>query len=121
MAHYVEGIKQLSFSEVKELYDQSVKKPILIDVRELEEYTEAHIPGIPLIPMSEIANRAGDFAKDEEYVFVCRSGRRSHEVAKFFQENGVDKVANYEGGMLEWDGPVETGEEHIVKKISELY
>lgn len=121
MAHKVEGIRQLSFTEVKELYDQSSKSPIFIDVRELEEYTSGHIPGIPLIPMSEIANRAGELAKEEEYVLVCRSGRRSHEVAKFFQENGIENVANYEGGMLEWEGPLETGEEHVVKKISELY
>ena len=121
MSHNVEGVKQLTFTEVKELYDQSGTSPILIDVREIDEYTDAHIPGIPLIPMSEMANHADEFKRNEEYVFVCRSGRRSHEVAKFFQEHGIENVANYDGGMLEWEGPVKGGKENVIKHARELY
>ncbi|WP_240468695.1 rhodanese-like domain-containing protein [Gracilibacillus sp. YIM 98692] len=116
-----EDVNQLSNQEVKEIFEDKQSKQILVDVREYEEYVDQHIPGIPLVPMSEIAEKVEDFKKDESYVFVCRSGRRSHEVSRFFLENGFQKVANYDGGMLNWDGPVETGEENIVDDVKDIY
>ncbi|PSL46879.1 rhodanese-related sulfurtransferase [Salsuginibacillus halophilus] len=121
MSFELEGVEQLSNEEVHSLYEESDRGTIFIDVRELEEYTEAHIPGIPLIPMGEMIDIAGELKSDERYVLVCRSGRRSHEVAKFLKGQGIKNVANYEGGMLEWPGPRAQGEEFIVENVSELY
>lgn len=121
MAFLKENISQLSYDEVLDIYEKKQDEPILIDVRELEEYVEGHIPGIPLIPMSEIVDIVDDFQKDKEYIFVCRSGRRSHEVAKFFKENNVENVHNYADGMLGWEADRKQGEEWIIKKTEELY
>lgn len=103
MAEIIEGVSHLN---TKELY-QILKDPDqadvqIIDVREQEEYEAGHIPGVPLIPMSEIPDKIEQFDKNVEYIFVCRSGRRSLEVAKFFQSEGIEKVHNYAGGMLDW-------------------
>lgn len=116
----LEGINQIDYPELQKLVNQPTPK-ILLDVREYEEYIEGHIPGIPLIPMSEIVDLIDEFEKDHDYVFICRSGRRSQEVAKFFKMNGIEAVSNYEGGMLEWEGKIETGETNIVKEVSEIY
>ncbi len=116
----LEGINQIKYPELQELVNLPTSK-ILVDVREYEEYIEGHIPGIPLIPMSEIIDLIEEFNKDQEYVFICRSGRRSQEVAKFFKMNGIELVSNYEGGMLEWQGDIEKGETNIVKQVSEIY
>lgn len=121
MAFEKENVSQLSFAEIKLIYDQKKQSPILIDVRELEEYEEGHIPGIPLIPMSEIVDLVDEFNKDEEYVLVCRSGRRSHEVSKFFINSGINNVHNYADGMLGWESEKTTGHEWIVKRVNELY
>lgn len=119
MAYVKENISQLSYEEVKEIPENN--SLLLLDVRELEEYVEGHIPTIPLVPMSEIVDLIDQFDKNEEYVLVCRSGRRSHEVAKFFKDNGIEKVHNYAGGMLEWEGPITTGEENVIKDMKQLY
>lgn len=121
MAFEIENVKQLNYEEVKEIYDQNEPRPIIIDVREHEEYVHGHIPKVPLIPMSQIENLIQDFDPNEKYILVCRSGRRSHEVAKFFKDNGIDDVSNYTGGMLEWEGPIEVGEQNIVKNVRDIY
>ncbi|WP_280769457.1 rhodanese-like domain-containing protein [Salipaludibacillus daqingensis] len=121
MAFEKENVSQLSYDEVKNIFEQKKTSPILIDVRELEEYEEGHIPGIPLIPMSEIVDLVDEFKKDEEYVLVCRSGRRSHEVSKFFKSNGIDNVHNYADGMLGWEAEKTPGHEWVVEKVNEIY
>jgi rhodanese-related sulfurtransferase len=108
-AEVVEGVPQLDIENVKRLWEKKPEGVHLIDIREDEEYVAGHIPGIPLVPMSEIVDRMDEFKPDQEYVFVCRSGRRSHEVSKYFLFNGFTKVNNFSGGMLTWDGPVDTG------------
>lgn len=121
MATEKENVTQLSYEEVKEVFEEGKSRPILIDVREHEEYIEGHIPNIPLIPMSEIVDLVQDFDPNEEYILVCRSGRRSHEVAKFFKDNGINYVSNYADGMLEWQGPIERGEQNIIKSVRDIY
>lgn len=111
MGKEIEGVIHVDVNELKEELSQG--KSLVVDIRELEEYEEAHIPGVPLVPMSQIADLIEDFEKDKDYVFVCRSGRRSLQVSKFFQQNGIENVRNYEGGMLEWDGELLAGQEHV--------
>jgi rhodanese-related sulfurtransferase len=78
----------------------------LVDVREHEEVAEGKIPQAKHIPMGEIPNSLDQFDKDKEYIFICRSGRRSENVCYYLQELGY-KVRNMVGGMLEWTGDVE--------------
>lgn len=119
MAFEKEGVLQIDVEELKETMKN--KQSIIIDIRELEEYVAAHIPGLPLIPMSEIVDLIDEFQKDQSYVLVCRSGRRSHETAKFFKMNGIEDVKNYAGGMLEWDEDIQTGEEKVVQNVKDIY
>jgi rhodanese-related sulfurtransferase len=105
----IEGVPQLSVEDVREILEKKPEGVHLIDVREEEEYEAGHIPGIPLVPMSEIVDRMDEFKPDQEYVFVCKGGGRSHKVSKYFLLNGFAKVNNFYGGMLTWDGPFEAG------------
>lgn len=118
MPEIIEGVSHLNADEVQEVLNQSSPNVYVIDVREPEEYEAGHIPGIPLLPMGEIPDHIDSFDKDAEYIFVCRSGRRSLEVARFFQNEGIEKVHNYLGGMLEWDKEIVHGDEHIIKEFS---
>ncbi|WNF38631.1 rhodanese-like domain-containing protein [Bacillaceae bacterium IKA-2] len=120
MSSVIDEIIQYNYNELKEIYDHD-STTIIIDVREEEEYEEAHIPRIPLLPMSEIVDVIDDFAKDKKYVLVCRSGRRSQEVALFFKDNGIDEVANYADGMLGWQGEIASGLEHVITDVKLLY
>jgi rhodanese-related sulfurtransferase len=75
----------------------------LIDVREDEEVAFGIVPGAKHIPMGEIPARMDEFSQDKEYIFICRSGRRSENVCYYLQEQGY-KCVNMIGGMLEWEG-----------------
>ncbi|OLO40623.1 sulfurtransferase [Alkalihalophilus pseudofirmus] len=121
MAYEVEGIKQIETNELQEIVNEGKADPILVDVREPEEYVEGHISNIPLIPMHNLPALIDQFDKDKEYIFVCRSGNRSQNVAMFFKERGFDKVSNYAGGMLAWDGELATGMERVITDVKELY
>ncbi|NWL89885.1 MULTISPECIES: rhodanese-like domain-containing protein [unclassified Paenibacillus] len=117
MSEIIGGVSHIDCDELQHILQNSNNKTLVIDVREPEEYIAGHIPGIPLIPMNEIPDYIGDFDMDREYVFVCRSGGRSYQVARYFQQNGFDKVHNYSGGMLEWDYDIAEGPENIIQEF----
>jgi len=102
MPHKIEEVSHLDWQELKDLLEDQNRTAVVIDVREPEEYEAAHIEGLPLIPMGDIIDWTEKLDPEKEYVFVCRSGRRSFEVAKYFQNNGFSNVHNFAGGMLSW-------------------
>jgi phage shock protein E len=82
----------------------------LLDVREQWEYDEAHIPGVTLLPLGEVAGRLDEIPRDKEVIVTCRSGNRSGQVTDYLRQNGFDNVHNMTGGILDWQAagyPVE--------------
>ena len=73
----------------------------LLDVREEWELGVASVPGIVHIPMGEVRSASASWIADKEVVVLCRSGRRSLEVARFLQQNGF-RAVNLAGGILAW-------------------
>ncbi|WP_054636537.1 rhodanese-like domain-containing protein [Thalassobacillus sp. C254] len=100
MSKEMDGIKQLSYEELKEIYEKSDQDKIIVDVREIDEYIAGHIPRIPLIPMSEIAEKAGDFDKSKEHIFICRSGRRSSRWLSSFNHKESLAIISLEACLL---------------------
>lgn len=76
---------------------------VLIDVREQWEYDAGHIPGITLIPMSEIEARISEIPTDKTVVFACQSGVRSSQVFNWLSSNGYENVYNMAGGFAAWE------------------
>lgn len=75
---------------------------VLLDVREAWEIEIANVPDTVHIPMGEIAERASELDPARDTVVLCRSGRRSLEVARYLEQNGFKSVANLTGGILAW-------------------
>lgn len=75
---------------------------LLLDVREEWELKVASVPDFVHIPMGEIRARIGELDPERETVVICRSGRRSLEVARFLEQQGFRSVANLTGGILAW-------------------
>ena len=73
----------------------------LLDVREEWELGVASVPDVVHIPMGEVADRLGELDRGREVVVLCRSGRRSLQVANVLQQNGFQAV-NLAGGILAW-------------------
>jgi glyoxylase-like metal-dependent hydrolase (beta-lactamase superfamily II)/rhodanese-related sulfurtransferase len=86
----------------------------ILDVREPQEFVGplGHIPGAILIPLGELAERAGELARDRPIVTVCRAGSRSAQATVILREASFTDIANLAGGMLRWRAeghPVEGG------------
>jgi rhodanese-related sulfurtransferase len=79
---------------------QQPDAPLVIDVREIEEYEEAHIAGVLLKPLATIDSL--DVDRDSEIVLVCRSDRRSAIAYEVLAERGYTRLWNMQGGMIEW-------------------
>lgn len=74
----------------------------IVDVREQEEFDAVRVPGIPLIPMSELLERI-DELPEGPLVIMCHSGGRSASVADYLENQvGREDVANLEGGIIAW-------------------
>ncbi|GAA0500451.1 rhodanese-like domain-containing protein [Salinibacillus aidingensis] len=97
--------------EIKEITPEEVEETLhtdnytVIDVREDEEVQQGMIEGAKHIPLQQIPESLDQLDKNEEYVLVCRSGRRSYNASQYLQEQGY-KVRNMTGGMLNWKGEV---------------
>lgn len=83
---------------------------LLIDVREQDEYDEAHIEGAVLCPLSDLPQQIQniDFESaqnaNKKIIFQCLKGGRSAQAINFAQENILKNVDlyNLEGGILAW-------------------
>lgn len=83
----------------------------LIDVRQPEEYQEAHAAGARLIPLGEVAQRVDELPREGSVYVICRSGGRSAKAVEYLRANGVDAI-NVTGGTVAWieaGAPIESG------------
>jgi rhodanese-related sulfurtransferase len=78
----------------------------LLDVREDWEMSVASVPGVVHIPMAQVQARMNELDRNKEIVVLCRSGRRSYEVAKLLQQSGY-QVNNLAGGILAWSRDID--------------
>jgi rhodanese-related sulfurtransferase len=86
---------------------QSGADVVLLDVREGWELDVARVDGIVHIPMGELVGRLAELDPARQTVVLCRSGRRSMEMAKLLAQNGFRSVANLKGGILAWGQEVD--------------
>jgi rhodanese-related sulfurtransferase len=102
----------------KELSPQQVKTElangvILLDVRELDEYTQSHIAESLWIPLGELSSRLQELPRDRLIIVVCRTGVRSAQGRDILLASGFSKVSSLSAGMQAWIAagfPVESGQ-----------
>jgi SulP family sulfate permease len=101
-AHHVpiDPARRLRLDEVMELITS--QDPLLIDVREPEEYRHGHFAGAANLPLSELLTRPPDLPRDRPILLICRTGRRSRRAMRYLLALGFDKVYNLRGGILSW-------------------
>jgi rhodanese-related sulfurtransferase len=83
----------------------------LLDVRQPDEYEEAHVPGATLIPLDQLPGRTAEVPADVEVYVICRSGGRSAKAVEILNAAG-HRPTNVAGGTLAWieaGHPVATG------------
>ncbi len=72
---------------------------VLLDVREPFELEISRLDPCVHIPMSQVAKRMNDLDKEAEIAVICRTGRRSNEIAALLIKNGFKSVSNVAGGI----------------------
>lgn len=72
----------------------------LVDVREVDEYANGHVPGAINIPMSTIGEHL-DELPEGPFDVICQVGGRSARVVQALEARGYD-ATNVDGGTGEW-------------------
>ncbi|MEZ5099116.1 MAG: molybdopterin-synthase adenylyltransferase MoeB [Thermoleophilia bacterium] len=82
----------------------STQPPILIDVRERDEWEEGKLPGAVHVPRGFLESRIEQVVPDRStpVIVYCAGGARSAFAAKSLQELGYEQVESLAGGFTEW-------------------
>ncbi len=86
---------------VDQLVIERERGATVIDVREVDEYIDAHVPGVRLVPLGTLPDELDALPRDERLFIICRSGARSLRAADFLLANGFDAVS-VAGGTMAW-------------------
>ena len=92
--------------------------PLLVDVREVDEFAALRVPGAVLLPISRFGAAYRRLPTDRPLLMLCRSGGRSGMATDFLLRAGYPEVHNIAGGILAWhhaglpthSGPAAPGE-----------
>jgi molybdopterin/thiamine biosynthesis adenylyltransferase/rhodanese-related sulfurtransferase len=96
-------ISELDAAEARELL-AGPDAPLLVDVRERDEWVEGHIPGAVHVPRGHLESRIEQVVPDRSrpLVLYCAGGARSAFAAKTLEELGYESVASLAGGFTDW-------------------
>jgi molybdopterin/thiamine biosynthesis adenylyltransferase/rhodanese-related sulfurtransferase len=110
MATYRELLTQVK-AEIDEISPTDVldriegaDRPLLLDVRELDEWQEGHLPGAIHVPRGNLESRIEALVPDKsrEVVVYCAVGARSAFAAKSLAELGYESASSLMGGFTDW-------------------
>ncbi len=76
--------------------------PLLVDVRERNEFIQVRAPGAVLYPTSLFLLRVEELPRDRPLHVICNSGSRSAVVTAWLLRNGWSDVHDVAGGMSAW-------------------
>src|SRR5919201_4280234 len=88
-----------------EVREQASNGAVLVDVREVDEWSSGHIPGAKHVPKSYLESRIEGAAPDrsQHVILYCQSGNRSAFAADtLMQQLGYENVESMKGGITLW-------------------
>jgi molybdopterin/thiamine biosynthesis adenylyltransferase/rhodanese-related sulfurtransferase len=109
MTNYRELLQQVR-SEISEIDATEARdriesgEPVVVDVREQDEWDEGHIAGAVHVPRGHLESRIERLAPDaaRPVVVYCSAGNRSAFAAKTLTELGYEDVVSLAGGFTDW-------------------
>ena len=95
----------MSWSETSISELSTVTSAYVVDVREVDEYTEGHIPGAINVPLSSLSETYSSISPEKIVYVVCQLGGRSARACEFLSNlsdfDGVSFI-NVVGGTAAW-------------------
>lgn len=79
--------------------------PLIIDVRENDEYAAEHIQGSVHIPLGRFKECAEPLIRqipERHVLLMCRSGKRAKLALEHAEARGLKNISVFAGGILEW-------------------
>lgn len=102
MGQTCDKLTEIDAMELQVLLQLKENPPLLIDVRQPQEYVAGHIPGALLFPLGQVELARPQIAENRTVVVYCRSGKRSLVAAGILCRLGLTEVSSLEGGILGW-------------------
>src|ERR671936_3075601 len=95
-------ISEVDATHARELIESG--DPLVVDVREQDEWDEGHIPTAVHIPRGHLESRIERVAPDhsQQVLLYCSAGNRSAFAAKTLEEMGYSDVVSLASGFTDW-------------------
>lgn len=97
---------EIEVEELKTLLDNG-NKPVILDVREKNEYDIANLGG-RLIPLRELPRHLDELDSSREIIVHCKMGGRSQQAVELLKGAGFRKIRNLIGGIDRWAEKIDT-------------
>jgi adenylyltransferase/sulfurtransferase len=98
---------EISVQELKRALDNPSLGIQVIDVREPDEQQVACIPGVPLMPLSQLTSRYKELDPSQSYYIHCKAGGRSLRALQFLREQGFKQLKSVKGGITAWSEQID--------------
>jgi sulfur-carrier protein adenylyltransferase/sulfurtransferase len=93
---------EVTVQDLKRALDDPSLGISALDVREPDEYRLAHIEGVPLLPLSQLAQRFSELDPEKSYYLHCKAGGRSLQAVQFLRQQGFKHLKSVKGGIQAW-------------------
>jgi sulfur-carrier protein adenylyltransferase/sulfurtransferase len=98
---------EVTVQDLKRALDEPQLGIKVIDVREPDEYQLARIDGVPLLPMSQLAQRYTELDPKQFYYIHCKAGGRSLKALQFLRQRGFAGLKSVKGGINAWSEQID--------------
>jgi len=104
MAEARKEVPEVSAQQVNELLKNNGKSPIILDVRESDEWRQGHLEGALPLPRGFLEIKVETTVPDKNapVIAYCAGGTRSALAARTLEELGYTNVKSMAGGFSAW-------------------
>jgi adenylyltransferase/sulfurtransferase len=102
-----ENPDEVTVQEMKKALDNPSLGIKVVDVREADEYEIAKVPGVPLLPLSQLNDRFTELDPNQQYYLHCKAGVRSLKALNFLRQQGFKYVKSVRGGITAWSDEID--------------
>jgi sulfur-carrier protein adenylyltransferase/sulfurtransferase len=98
------NVDEVDVAALKSNIDDRERTPIIVDVRERDEWEQGHVPGARFIPRGFLEMRIEEQVpeKDQPVYLYCAGGVRSIFAAQALQQLGYENAISVAGGFGAW-------------------
>ncbi|MDQ3997982.1 MAG: MBL fold metallo-hydrolase [Gemmatimonadota bacterium] len=97
----LEKLPQMNTGQLAERLGDG-QPPVVLDVRERDEWEAGHIAGALNVPLGHLSERIAELERDRPLVLHCQSGGRSSVGASVLRAHGFSNVINLTDGFTGW-------------------